>query len=64
MLPGGERLRTGAQIASAVVEGVMLGLYKFDKFFKKEKDKPFRVDNVIIIDDGEIAFTDLPYPTK
>jgi leucyl aminopeptidase len=43
---------SGAQIASAVVEGVMLGLYKFDKFFKKE-EPTVPIDNVYIIDDGE-----------
>ncbi len=43
---------SGAQIASAVVEGVMLGLYKFDKFFKKE-EPVVPIENVIILDDGE-----------
>ncbi len=28
---------SGAEIAFACVEGIMLGLYKFDKFFKKEE---------------------------
>ena len=29
----------GAEIAAACVEGMMLGLYKYDKFFKKEEPK-------------------------
>ena len=43
---------SGAEIATAVVEGVMLGLYKFDKFFKKEEAK-VPVENVIILEDGD-----------
>ncbi len=43
---------SGAQIAAAVVEGVMLGLYKFDKFFKKEEPKVL-LDSVTILEDGE-----------
>src|SRR5581483_8676189 len=42
---------SGAEIAAAVVEGTMLGLYKFDKFFKKEEPK-VPIDNVIIIEDN------------
>jgi len=42
---------SGADVAYAVVEGAMLGLYKFDKFFKKEEPK-VPLENIIIIDDG------------
>ena len=42
---------TGADVAAAVVEGTMLGLYKFDKFFKKEEPK-VPIENVIIIEDA------------
>lgn len=42
---------TGAEVAAAVVEGTMLGLYKFDKFFKKE-EPTVPVENVTIIEDG------------
>lgn len=43
---------TGAQVAAAVVEGTMLGLYKFDKFFKKE-EPTVPVESVTIIEDGD-----------
>jgi leucyl aminopeptidase len=43
---------SGAEIATAVVEGVMLGLYKFDKFFKIEEAK-VPIENVIILEDGD-----------
>jgi leucyl aminopeptidase len=43
---------SGAEIAYAVVEGVMLGLYKFDKFFKKEEPR-VPLDNVTILEDGD-----------
>ncbi len=42
---------SGAEIASAAVEGILLGLYKFDKFFKKE-EPTVPIENVVIIDDG------------
>ncbi|HZK76318.1 MAG TPA: M17 family peptidase N-terminal domain-containing protein, partial [Candidatus Kapabacteria bacterium] len=42
---------TGAEVAAAIVEGTMLGLYKFDKFFKKEEPK-VPVESVTIIEDG------------
>src|SRR5947209_9721354 len=32
--------KNGEQIAAAATEGIMLGLYKFDKFFKKNGDEP------------------------
>ena len=43
---------TGAEVAYAMVEGMMLGLYKFDKFFKKEEPKVL-LDSVTIIEDGD-----------
>ncbi len=43
---------SGAEIAAAVVEGVMLGLYKFDKFFKKEEPKVL-LESVTILEDGD-----------
>ncbi|HET6402997.1 MAG TPA: leucyl aminopeptidase [Candidatus Kapabacteria bacterium] len=42
---------TGAEVAAAIVEGTMLGLYKFDKFFKQEEPK-VPVESVTIIEDG------------
>jgi leucyl aminopeptidase len=42
---------SGAEIAAAVVEGLMLGQYKFDKFFKKEEPR-VPLENVIILEDG------------
>lgn len=43
---------SGAEIAAAVVEGVMLGLYKFDKFFKKTEPK-VSLENITIVEDGD-----------
>jgi leucyl aminopeptidase len=43
---------SGAQIAAAMVEGVMLGLYKFDKFFKVEEAK-VPVENVVFLNEGD-----------
>jgi leucyl aminopeptidase len=42
---------SGAEIAHAIVEGVMLGLYKFDKFFKATEPK-VQLDSVTIVEDG------------
>ena len=42
---------TGAEVAYAVVEGIMLGLYKFDKFFKQEEPK-VPLENIVIVEDG------------
>lgn len=42
---------SGAEAAAAVVEGVMLGLYKFDKFFKRQEPK-VELENVMILEDG------------
>lgn len=42
---------SGAEIAAAFVEGTMLGLYKFDKFFKKEEPK-VPLESVTFIEDG------------
>jgi leucyl aminopeptidase len=42
---------SGAEVAYAVVEGIMLGLYKFDKFFKLEEPKVL-LENVLIVEDG------------
>ncbi|HWF45106.1 MAG TPA: leucyl aminopeptidase [Candidatus Kapabacteria bacterium] len=43
---------SGAEVAYAMVEGIKLGLYKFDKFFKKEEEKVL-LENIIILEDGD-----------
>jgi leucyl aminopeptidase len=43
---------SGAEVAYAAVEGAMLGLYKYDKFFKLEEPK-VPLENIIIIDNGD-----------
>jgi leucyl aminopeptidase len=40
----------GADVAAAVAEGILLGLYKFDKFFKKE-EAPVPLETVTILSD-------------
>jgi leucyl aminopeptidase len=44
----------GAEIATAVTEGVLLGLYKFDKFFKKEEPEVQLVNFTILTDSNDI----------
>lgn len=41
----------GAEVAAAVTEGILLGLYKFDKFFKKE-EAPIPLETVTILSDS------------
>jgi leucyl aminopeptidase len=49
----------GAEIAAAAVEGILLGLYKYDKFFKKE-EPPVVLETVTILsDEGEILGSSL-----
>lgn len=43
---------SGAEIAAAYVEGTMLGLYKFDKFFKKDEPK-VPLESVTFLDDAD-----------
>ncbi len=43
---------TGAEIAYAATEGITLGLYKFDKFFKRDEPR-IPLDSVIFIEDGD-----------
>ncbi|HEY3875363.1 MAG TPA: M17 family peptidase N-terminal domain-containing protein, partial [Candidatus Kapabacteria bacterium] len=43
---------SGAEIAAASHEGIMLGLYKFDKFFKKEEPK-VPIESVTFCVDGD-----------
>ncbi|MDP4199099.1 MAG: leucyl aminopeptidase [Bacteroidota bacterium] len=43
---------SGAEVAYAAVEGIKLGLYKFDKFFKREEPK-VSLDTVVILEDGD-----------
>ncbi len=40
--------KNGAQIAAAVTEGIMLGLYRYDKFLKKEEPR-IMLDSVTIL---------------
>lgn len=40
----------GAEVAAAVTEGILLGLYKFDKFFKKD-EAPVPLETVTILSD-------------
>ena len=40
----------GAEVAAAITEGIMLGLYKYDKFFKKE-EAPVPLATVTILSD-------------
>ncbi len=42
---------SGAEIAAAYAEGTLLGLYKFDKFFKKEEPK-VPLESVTILEDS------------
>jgi leucyl aminopeptidase len=45
--------KTDADVAGAITEGVLLGLYKFDKFFKKDPTKTKLESVTILTDDGE-----------
>ncbi|MEP7235115.1 MAG: leucyl aminopeptidase [Ignavibacteriota bacterium] len=46
--------KSGAQISAAATEGILLGLYKYDKFFKKD-ETPFVLESVTFLtDDGSI----------
>ena len=42
---------TSAEVAHAMVEGIKLGLYKFDKFFKKS-EPAFSLDSVTLLETG------------
>ncbi len=42
---------SGAEVAYAAVEGIKLGLYKYDKFFKREEPK-VSLENVTVLEDG------------
>ena len=46
--------KSGAEIANAATEGILLGLYKFDKFFKKEEAQTILESVTFLTDDGMI----------
>jgi leucyl aminopeptidase len=48
--------KSGEEIAAAATEGILLGLYKFDKFFKQDKEDPkVKIESVTFLsDDGKI----------
>ena len=46
--------KSGEEIAAAATEGIMLGLYKFDKFFKKDEPSSKLETVTFLTDDGKI----------
>ncbi|HET9135076.1 MAG TPA: leucyl aminopeptidase [Candidatus Kapabacteria bacterium] len=51
----------GAEVATAAVEGIVLGLYKWDKYKKKDDNGNGTLSSVTILaDEGEIAGSKLP----
>lgn len=54
----------GATIAAAATEGILLGLYKFDKFFKKEEPDTKLESVTFLTDDGKIFGSTVAQVTK
>lgn len=48
------KINSGAEVAQAVVEGFVLGMYKFDKFFKLDEPRIELENLTILSDDNDI----------
>ena len=56
--------RNGEEIAAAATEGILLGLYKYDKFFKKDEPKTVLETVTFLTDDGKIFGSTVAQVTK
>ncbi len=56
--------KSGEEIAAAATEGILLGLYKYDKFFKKEEPQVLLETVTFLSDDGKISGSPVPQVAK
>jgi leucyl aminopeptidase len=56
--------KNGAEVAAAATEGILLGLYKYDKFFKKEEPDTIVESVTFLSDEATISGSTLAECTK